>query len=199
MSKSAGHSLMEAVEVAPQVALTFDDGPHPVYTKLLLDGLKERGVKATFFVLGENIEGNQDLLQRMAGEGHLIGNHTYSHRKLCDMCQEEAVNEIMKTSSLVKGAVGEGTEYIRPPFGEWSARVEYEVAMFPVLWTVDTLDWTTKNVPLTVERATAKIKDQDIILFHDFYASSVQSALRTVDILLEKGYEFVTVDQIILE
>lgn len=185
-------------ELAPQIALTFDDGPHPVYTAQILDGLKERGVTATFFVLGENIEGNEELLERMSQEGHLIGNHTYNHVKLNSLQHEAAVNEIEKTSELVKKVTGEGTEFVRPPFGLWNKTLEYDVTMLPALWNIDTLDWTTKNVPATVGKVMKQAADQDIILFHDCYASSVEAALRAVDLLLEQGYEFVNVDRIIL-
>lgn len=183
---------------APQVAITFDDGPHPVYTARLLDGLKERGVSATFFVLGQKIEGNESLLERMSREGHLIGNHTFHHVKLDSLQHEAAVEEIRKTSDLIEAVTGRGTEFIRPPFGIWDKSLEYDVAMLPALWDVDTLDWTTKNVPVTVGRAVEHTADQDIILFHDCYDSSVEAALQAVDLLLEQGYEFVTVDRIIL-
>lgn len=188
----------EERQVAPEVALTFDDGPHPVYTPRLLDGLKERGVTASFFVLGRNVEGNEELLLRMKEEGHLIGNHTYNHTKLDDVGHQEAVTEIQKTSQLVENILGEGTEYIRPPFGVWNKELEYDVTMLPILWDVDPRDWTTKNVAATVGKVTSEAEDQDIILFHDCYSSSVEAALQVVDLLLEQGYEFVTADRIIL-
>lgn len=188
----------ERTEKAPQIALTFDDGPHPVYTEQILDGLKERGVTATFFVLGENIAGNEAIVERMYQEGHLIGNHTYSHMKLDCMEHQCAVEEIQETSNLVEQITGTGTEFVRPPFGIWNKELEYDVNMIPVMWTIDTLDWTTKNVSETVRKVLEQAEDQDIILFHDYYASSVEAALQSVDVLLERGYEFVTVDEIVL-
>lgn len=188
----------EKHDVVPVVALTFDDGPHPVYTPLLLDGLKERGVVASFFVLGRNVEGNEELLLRMKQEGHLIGNHTYNHSKLDDLEHQEAVEEIEKTSRIVESVLGEGTEFIRPPFGVWNKSLEYEVTMLPILWSVDPRDWTTKNVADTVRKVAAEAEDQDIILLHDCYASSVEAALQVVDLLSERGFEFVTADRIIL-
>lgn len=186
-------------ELAPRIALTFDDGPHPFYTEQILDGLKERGVKATFFVLGRNLSGNEAVIKRMDEEGHLIGNHTYNHSKLDELSREQAVKEIEKTSSLVEKITGHGTEYVRPPFGIWDKRLEYEVSMIPVLWNIDPLDWTTKNVPGIVDKVMKTAKDQGIILFHDYYASSVKAALQTVDLLQKQGYEFVTVNELILE
>lgn len=180
-------------------ALTFDDGPHPVYTRRLLDGLLERGVHATFFVVGENIPGNEDLIARMEAEGHLIGNHTYDHVKISDMSQEEACRQVEQTSALVREITGHDTEFVRPPFGEWKKNMECSFTMIPVLWDVDPLDWTTSDVSLVVERVVKQTEDQDIILMHDCYDSSVAAALQIVDILQEMGYEFVTADQLVLD
>ncbi len=180
------------------VALTFDDGPHPAYTKKLLDGLLERGVKATFFVIGENIPGNEDLIARMEKEGHLIGNHTYNHVKICDMKKEDACYQVEKTSALVREITGHDTEFVRPPFGAWDPNLECSFVMIPVLWDVDPLDWTTSNTSLVVQRVVEDVDDQDIILLHDFYESSVDAALQIVDILKKEGFEFVTADKLIL-
>ena len=185
--------------IAAKVALTFDDGPHPVYTPELLDGLKERGVCATFFVVGENIPGNEEILRRMDAEGHLIGNHTYNHVKLSDLDSARACAEVEKTNVLIQEATGKEPEFIRPPFGEWKKTMECSLEMIPVLWDVDPLDWTTKNTALVVERVLKDTKPGDIILLHDYYQSSVDAALEIVDALMERGYKFVTVDELILE
>lgn len=186
-------------DVKPRVALTFDDGPHPVYTPELLDGLKERQVKATFFVVGKNIEGHEDIIRRMDEEGHLIGNHTYDHVKITGMPAEQACAQIMKTSTLVEKITGKRTEFIRPPFGAWDKTLDCGFEMFPVLWSVDPLDWTTKNTDAVVRKVLDEAEEDSIILLHDFYDSSVEAALRIVDTLQKKGYEFVTVDKLILE
>ena len=182
-----------------KVALTFDDGPHPVYTSQLLDGLKKRSVRATFFVVGENIPGNEALLKRMETEGHLIGNHTYSHVKLSELDIVRACAEVEKTNALICEVTGKEPEFIRPPFGEWKKAMECRFEMIPVLWDVDPLDWTTKNTALVVERVLKDTKPGDIILLHDYYQSSVDAALEIVDALTERGYKFVTVDELILE
>lgn len=182
-----------------QVALTFDDGPHPVYTKELLDGLAERNVKATFFVVGKNIPGNEELIARMEEEGHLIGNHTYDHAKICDMSGTDACEQVEKTSSLIKEITGKNTEFVRPPFGAWNKDMECSFVMIPVLWDVDSLDWTTRNTSEIVQRVLKDVEAGDIILMHDYYASSVEAALQIVDELLAQGYEFVTADELILE
>lgn len=182
-----------------QIALTFDDGPHPRYTKLLLDGLKKRGVAATFFVVGKNISGNEELIARMEQEGHLIGNHTYDHVKISDLSAEQACAQVERTSALVREITGKDTEFIRPPFGEWNKDMECSFTMIPVLWSVDPLDWTTENTSLIKERILKDVQEGDIILMHDYYRSSVDAALDVVDALLAQGYEFVTVDRMILE
>lgn len=186
-------------DVKPRIALTFDDGPHPVYTPKLLDGLKERNVKATFFVVGKNIEGREDIIKRMDEEGHIIGNHTYDHVKITGLPEEEACAQITKTSELVKEITGKNTEFVRPPFGAWDKKLECGFEMFPVLWSIDPLDWTTKNVDAVVQKVLSRAEENSIILLHDYYDSSVEAALKIVDALLERGFEFVTVDELVLE
>ena len=182
-----------------RIALTFDDGPHPYYTDQLLDGLAERGVKATFFLLGCNIDGNEEVVRRMAEEGHLIGNHTYYHVDITALSQEEACAEIQDTSRKITAITGQPVEYVRPPFGNWNRELECEVVMIPIFWTVDTLDWSTRNVDRLVEQVVSGVEENDIILMHDYYDSTVKAALRIIDILQAEGYEFVTADELILE
>lgn len=188
-----------ASDMKPKIALTFDDGPHPVFTPELLDGLKERNVQATFFVIGKNVEGNEEIIKRMSDDGHLIGNHTFDHVEITKLSREEASDEIERTSELVEEITGSPTEYVRPPFGLWKDDLECGIQMIPVMWTVDPLDWTTGNATNVVNKVVTKVKENDIILLHDYYESSVQAALRIVDILQKEGYEFVTVDELILE
>lgn len=196
---SENSSIRAEKTITAKVVLTFDDGPHPVYTPQLLDGLNERGVHATFFVVGKNILGNEALLKRMETEGHLIGNHTYSHVKLSELDIARACAEVEKTNALICEVTGKEPEFIRPPFGEWKKAMECSFEMIPVLWDVDPLDWTTKNTALVVERVLKDTKPGDIILLHDYYQSSVDAALGIVDALTERGYKFVTVDELILE
>ena len=196
---SENSSIRAEKTITAKVALTFDDGPHSVYTPQLLDGLNERGVHATFFVVGKNILGNEALLKRMETEGHLIGNHTYSHVKLSELDIARACAEVEKTNALICEVTGKEPEFIRPPFGEWKKAMECSFEMIPVLWDVDPLDWTTKNTALVVERVLKDTKPGDIILLHDYYQSSVDAALGIVDALTERGYKFVTVDELILE
>ena len=181
------------------VAITFDDGPRASSTVRLLDGLKERGIKATFFVVGENIPGNEEIIARMHAEGHIIGNHTYTHVELAKLSHNAAVTEINKTNSLIEEITGEPVKYIRPPCGSWSDRLLYEVDMTPVFWSVDPKDWCTQSVSTVVSRVMTDVSDGAIILFHDIYDSSVTAALEVIDRLALQGYKFVTIDDILIE
>lgn len=190
--------LMEQSQAHPKVALTFDDGPSPKYTPLLLDGLKERNVQATFFLLGKNVKENQKLVQRMQTEGHLLGNHTYNHVQLNKIPETTARQEILKTNNEIYEATGNYPEYMRPPYGAWKKNMELCVEMLPVFWDIDTLDWKSQNVDAILKAAGEEPEDGSIILMHDEYQTSVEAALLLIDRLKEKGYEFVTVDELIV-
>lgn len=187
------------VKEKPSIAITFDDGPSGRYTGRLLDGLKERNVKASFFLIGENAEENPVLVERIYKEGHLIGNHTYSHVQMTHLSEEAAVREIEKTDQVISAITGEHVAYMRPPFGAWQKELEVRMEVLPVLWSVDPLDWTTENVDEIVSKVVTEVEEGDIILLHDCYASSVEAALRIVDILQKEGYEFVTVDRLLID
>lgn len=195
----AGANAVEAGIETRRIALTFDDGPHPYYTDLLLDGLAERGVKVTFFLLGENIEGREDVIRRMSEEGHLIGNHTFYHVDINSLSMEEACAEIRDTSEAIRAITGQQVEYVRPPYGNWNKELECQVMMIPVFWTLDTLDWKVKNTDRIVWEVLEDVEENDVILMHDSYRTTVEAALRIVDELQKKGYEFVTADELILE
>lgn len=182
-----------------KIALTFDDGPHPYYTEQLLDGLKERGVKVTFFVTGEHAELHPEVIKRMNEEGHLIGNHTYSHIQLQKDNREEFKEQIVKTNKIISDITGKEVLYVRPPYGTWDKKFETELNMFPVLWTVDPKDWCSDNVASVTQKVVSKAEENDIILMHDYFESSVTAALKAVDELQEKGYEFVTVEEILFD
>ncbi len=191
----------EAGETAEEkrIALTFDDGPHPYYTEQLLDGLKERGVAATFFVTGYHAELHPDIIRRMQEEGHLVGNHTYSHIQLTKRNREQFREELIRTNEILAGITGEEVIYVRPPYGSWDKSFEKELNMIPVLWTIDPLDWCSDNAECIAERIVRKAGENEIILMHDYYDTSVTAALKVVDELLEEGYVFVTVEEILFE
>ena len=180
-------SLPASADIPPEIALTFDDGPHPVYTKKAAGRSAKTRRKGNLFLIGENIEGNEELVKQMAEDGHLIGNHTWSHADITKMSDKQACEEITKTSELVRSIVGYDTEYIRPPFGAWNKTWSVVLRMFPVLWTIDPLDWKTENADQIVEKVMSEAKENAIILLHDRYEASVEAALRIVDLLKGAG------------
>ena len=197
--EACGYVSASATPVeAPKIALTFDDGPSTAWTPALLDGLKERGVKATFFLIGGNADKDPEIVKRMAEEGHLIGNHTYHHVELTKVSENEARLELADTSAVIVRITGKEPEYMRPPFGAWQRKLEQEIQMLPVLWTIDPLDWTTENQDEIVNKVVTEAEENDIILLHDCYKSSIEAGLRIVDILQEEGFVFVTVDELLL-
>lgn len=182
-----------------RIALTFDDGPHLIYTPQMLELLKEEQVPATFFLLGENVELYGDVVKEIAKEGHLIGNHTYHHVQITSLSLEEACKEIQETSDLIEELTGTGTEYVRPPFGTWNEELEERLNLIPVMWSIDTKDWTTQNVDWIVRETVKHAEDHDIILMHDSYQSTVDAVKRVIEQLEAEGFEFVTVDEIIMD
>lgn len=181
------------------IALTFDDGPHPVYTPMLLDGLAKRNVKASFFLIGDNIDGNEEIVERMYREGHLIGNHTSAHVLLTSLSEEEACQEIEETNQKIYEITKQQTLYIRPPFGSWSEDLECLVPMETILWNIDPLDWKVQNKNVIVNHVIKYAKNGGIILLHDSYKTSVQAALEIVDTLQAEGYTFVTAEELMID
>ena len=187
----------EARTSSKVVALTFDDGPSR-YTSMLLDGLKERDVKVSFFVLGSKAEKNYEILKRMSDEGHLIGNHTYSHKNLYRLSAEEIFNEIDKTNLIIESITGTSTKYLRPSYGLYNQKIEELTNMKIILWNLDTLDWKIKNSKQITRRVVSTVKDGSIILMHDVYKTSVKAALDIIDKLQEEGYTFLRVDELMM-
>lgn len=196
LNQTAGRTSVTKEE-APRVALTFDDGPNAKYTPLLLEGLRKRNIHATFFLLGENILKNEELLLRMQKDGHLIGCHTWSHVQLDKISPSSASREILKANSLIYHITGTYPTCLRPPYGAWKKDLELPVTMLPVFWDVDTLDWQSQNPESILDIVRQNVQDGSIILMHDSYDSSVRAALAIADELTEKGYDFVTADQLL--
>ena len=178
-------------------ALTFDDGPSGRFTRQLLDGLKDRGVEATFLLCGYRLANYPDLAQRMVEEGHEIGFHGFSHRNMKNMSRREVASEVMDTEALLP----EGCRpvFLRPPGGFSSDAVQQvaEARNLSILhWSLDPRDWEVKDAR-TVEKAVlANIQDGDIVLLHDMSQSSVDAALNIVDALLRKNFQLVTVSEL---
>ena len=164
--------------------------------------MKKRDIKATFFLIGENIEqsdNNKELVKRMHEEGHLIGNHTYSHINIKSVGCDKALSEVSRTNEIIQDITGEKVVYIRPPYGLYDEKFLDNISMVPVLWTIDPDDWDTSNVSRIVKNVVDNASNRGIILLHDCYDSSVTAAVEIIDQLTKRGYHFVTADQIILD
>lgn len=181
------------------VALTFDDGPHETYTVQLLDGLQKRGVKATFFLMGQNISGNEDLVLRMQQEGHLIGNHSYRHIPLTKAAEDMVCEAVEHTEQIIENITGNRPKYLRPPYGDWNENLECRLDLTTVFWSVDSLDWKLQNTARIVNLVENKVRNGDIILMHDIFPESVEAALEIIDQLTAEGYRFVTVDELLID
>ena len=194
-TSEANLNISDMKGTIPRVALTFDDGPTK-YTEKLLKGLKKRGVKATFFLTGERISYSEKIVKRMKKDGHVIGNHTYTHIDLAKTGYNEAKKEIEDTNNAIKEITGEKPKFLRPPYGDWNEKLLEETDMSIVLWSVDPEDWKDRNADVVAKRVIKSTRPGDIILLHDIFGTSVDAALKIVDELQSKGYQFVTVDQI---
>ena len=172
------------IPAGPYVALTFDDGPKSATTPVLLDGLAQRGVHATFFVIGENVEGNELLLQRMEGEGHQIGLHTYHHKMLDQLNAAGFYEEVDSLRTTLTALVGREEFMLRPPYGMMNAATQARAAAPIVLWSVDPEDWSDRDTARQVSVILDNTQDGDIILLHDIYPARVDTALQVVDALL---------------
>lgn len=184
------------IPAGPYVALTFDDGPRAATTPTLLDGLARRGVHATFFVIGENVEGNELLLQRMEGEGHQVGLHTYHHKSLDRLGASDFYAEVDQLREILTALLGRESFMLRPPYGMMNAATQARAAAPIILWSVDPEDWSDHDTARQVAAIVDKAQDGDIILLHDIYPASVDTALQVVDALMAKGFHFVTVEEL---
>ncbi len=184
------------IPAGPYVALTFDDGPKASTTAALLDGLSQRGVHATFFVVGENVEGNELLLQRMEGEGHQVGLHTYHHKSLAALNASDFYAEVDSLRATLTALLGRERFMLRPPYGMMNEATQARAASPLILWSVDPEDWSDRDTKRQVSVILDNVKDGDIILLHDIYPASVDTALQVVDALLARGYRFVTVEEL---
>lgn len=182
------------------VALTFDDGPRVGMTDRLLDILKAKNAKVTFFVLGENVAKNPAIIARMAKDGHEIGNHTWNHPQLTKLNAVEIEAEISKTNDAIFAASGSRPKFIRQPYGATNATVEgvlKKLDMSGVLWSVDTRDWADKNASVICNRAVTSARAGGIILLHDIHPTSVDAVGCIIDGLAKKGLTTATVGNIL--
>ncbi len=185
-----------APQSQPLIALTFDDGPRRSTTTQLLDGLAQRGVPATFFLIGELVPDNEDIVARMEAEGHQVGIHTWDHVSLTGLNARDFYSQVERTGTLLYQILGHGGFALRPPYGMVDNGVKKRAGAPIILWSVDPTDWDDKNTQRIVEQVVSQAQDGDIILLHDIYPTSVEAALQIVDALHAKGFLFVTVEEL---
>lgn len=180
----------------PMVALTFDDGPSPKNTPRILDALNRNDAKATFFVLGTEAKSNPEILRRMINEGHEIGNHSYDHKDLTKLSDEDIAYQIYHTQQIISDATGQTPALVRPPYGFFNVNL-LERAPFPfILWSVDTLDWKNRDSRIISDYILETVADGDVILLHDLYDSTAAAMEQVIPELIRRGYQLVTVSEL---
>ena len=183
------------------VAMTFDDGPHPKFTPRLLDILKERGIKATFFVIGKCVAEYPDIAKRIVAEGHEIANHTWNHPQLPKLSPTALAAEITQTNDAIQQATGILPVTMRPPYGAINAgitkRLNEEYGLSVILWSVDPQDWKIRKADHVSSHIIKNAAPGAIILAHDIHASTIDAMPAALDALQAKGYKFVTVSELI--
>ena len=200
-SKSAGISFSRVMVSGNYIAMTYDDGPHPQNTTRLLDMLRERNIKATFYVIGRSVELYPQVVRRTVAEGHEIGNHSHTHRLLSKLSDDEIRKELSSCRDAVARAAGVQPRTMRPPYGgllqrqrEW---VHSEYNYPTILWSVDPLDWKRPGASVVSSRILAGASNGGIVLAHDLHAQTVDAMPATLDTLLRRGFKFVTVSQLL--
>ena len=194
---AGGGATVVLPDKPPMVAITFDDGPIEATTTRLLDALALREVQATFFLVGEFIPGNEALITRMAADGHQIGVHSYSHIRITDLSRSDFDLEVSKTRAQLQEILGSRPFWLRPPYGLVDDSVQKWANSPIILWSVDPEDWKDRDSKRIVGEVLSRVRDGDIILFHDIYESSVDAAIQVMDALLQQGYYLCTVEQLL--
>lgn len=185
----------EAKKNRPMIALTFDDGPG-ANTMRLLEALEEKGAKATFFMVGQNVSKYPETVKKMYEIGCDLGNHTYNHADLSTLSAEGIQSQINDTNTQVEEAAGHPSTLLRPPYGSANETVSQNAGMPLILWNVDTQDWKTRDTQASIDHVLANAGDGDIVLMHDIYSTSVDAAIELIDLLQDKGYSLVTISEL---
>jgi peptidoglycan/xylan/chitin deacetylase (PgdA/CDA1 family) len=185
----------------PYIAMTFDDGPHPTNTPRLLDMLRERNIKATFYVVGQNVRRYPEIMARMAAEGHEIGNHSWDHPSLTKLSAEGVDSQLRRTHEAIIQTTGVRPRTLRPPYGAFTrglaARTFDDYGYKTIMWSVDPRDWADRSASIVTSRILDKTRSGSIVLAHDIHRSTIDAMPQTLDKLRAAGYQFVTVSQLI--
>jgi peptidoglycan/xylan/chitin deacetylase (PgdA/CDA1 family) len=185
----------------PYIAMTFDDGPSAALTPKLLDLLAAHHIKATFFVIGENVAEHPEIVARAAREGHEIASHSWSHPNLAKMSQESVRSQLQRTDDAIKSAIGKSPTLLRPPYGSITERekrwIHDEFGYDIILWDVDPLDWKRPGPAVVRNRILKETRPGSIVLSHDIHPGTIEAMPSTFDELEAKGFKFVTVSELI--
>ncbi|MGN0526524.1 MAG: polysaccharide deacetylase family protein [Acutalibacteraceae bacterium] len=180
----------------PMVALTYDDGPYTPVTNKILDALEKNNGRATFFVVGSRVSAYSDCIKRANSLGCEIGNHTYNHKTLTGLSKSGIETEINKTDSAVKNVIGITPKIARAPGGAVNSSVKNYVKYPLFNWSVDTMDWKTRDKNSTVSAVKSNVKDGSIVLMHDLYESTGNASAEIIPYLVKNGYQLVTVSEL---
>jgi peptidoglycan/xylan/chitin deacetylase (PgdA/CDA1 family) len=185
----------------PYIAMTFDDGPSATLTPKLLDLLAAHHIKATFFVIGENVAEHPEVVARAAREGHEIANHSWSHPNFGKMSDESVRRQLQQTDDAIKSATGKRPTLLRPPYGSITARekrwIHDEFGYDIILWDVDPYDWKRPGPAVVRARILKETRPGSIVLSHDIHPGTIEAMPSTFDELEAKGFKFVTVSELI--
>ena len=179
----------------PMIALTFDDGPGE-YTEELINCLVENNAKATFFMLGQNVEAYPEIAKELSDAGMELGNHSYSHPDLVTIGAEAAAQQVSNTDAALKAATGFEATVMRPPGGSFNDSVKAAIDHPLIIWSIDTRDWATKSEDQTYQVVMDNAQDGSVVLMHDIHEWSVKAAIRMIPDLIAKGFKLVTVSEL---
>ena len=200
-AKGSGISFSRVMVSGNYIAMTFDDGPQPQNTPRLLDMLRARNIKATFYVIGRSVDLYPQIVRRTVAEGHEIGNHTYTHRLLSKLSDTEVITDLRRCHESIGRAAGVQPRTMRPPYGGLLQRqrdmVHSEFGYPVILWSVDPFDWKRPGAGVITSRIVSGASPGGIVLAHDLHAQTVDAMPATLDALLNRGYKFVTVSQLL--
>lgn len=180
------------------IALTFDDGPAYSKTDKLITELEKRDARVTFFMLGELAIKQKDLVKKVYDMGHTVASHTYDHKNLVKLNDEQLKFEIDHTNEILSNIINDDIRFVRPPYGSYNQDILDKTNMAFILWNVDTLDWKLRNAEKVRDYIVEHANDGDIILLHDIHSTSVDGAIMAIDILKNEGYEFVSLDELLV-
>lgn len=179
----------------PMIALTFDDGPGE-YTEELINCLVENNAKATFFMLGQNVEAYPEIAKELSDAGMELGNHSYSHPDLVTIGADAAAQQVSNTDAALKAATGFEATVMRPPGGSFNDSVKAAIDHPLIIWSIDTRDWATKSEDQTYQVVMDNAQDGSVVLMHDIHEWSVKAAIRMIPDLIAKGFKLVTVSEL---